>query len=249
MKNIARRLLQGLRQIYLSMRTPFQGIYPRWQDVPRRGAAFDDVAWSQAALAYARCMIERDTGSIPYEVTDEKALLPLLIALHPQSSVLDWGGAAGFGYLAVSHATGLTPRYVVVETAAVCDAARAFLPDVTFTTEIPEGRFDVVVLGSALQYVENWAALIGRLLELDPQFVLFTKTPAADVPTYITAQINMAGKSHPHWVWNASELTSYMETLGWRAVFRSACIGVVNQDNFPPSHRLVQPANLLFRRI
>jgi len=192
-------------------------------------------------------MIERDSGSVPYEVTDEKSLLPLLLALHPTASVLDWGGATGFGYLAIQHATDRSPRYTVVETEAVCAVGGELLPTVRFVTDIPAEQFDIVVLGSSLQYVEDWRALIGRLLRGNPRFVLLTKTPSGDIPTYVTAQTNMRG-SHPHWMWNTDELLSFMISNGFRCIFRSACVGAVNQDNFPPSHRLGQPANFLFER-
>lgn len=246
MLETARRIVRGLRQIRQSLKAPFRGIHANWADVPRKGNAFDDRAWAQSAVAYSRCMIERDASAVPYEVTDEKALLPLLLALHPNSRVLDWGGATGFGYLAIQHATSLSPNYTVVETEAICDAGRELLPQVRFLTTIPYESFDIIVLGSALQYVEDWRDLITQLLQCAPRFVLFTKTPAGNVPTYITAQVNMPGKAHPHWMWYATEILSFMSSNGYRCIFSSACVGAINQDNFPPSHRIGQPANFLF---
>jgi putative methyltransferase (TIGR04325 family) len=240
------RALRGLRQIRYSLRPPFEGIYPHFDDVPQKGAAFEDSEWAKSATAFSRFMAESNRGFIPYAVVGEHALLPLLVRLTSASRILDWGGATGFAYIAIQQATGLTPDYTIVEHPGVCDAGRAVMPEVRFLPQIPEESFDIVMIGAALQCVSDYRGLLERLATCKPRWFLFTRLPAGDIPTYATAQVNLHGKRHAHWLFNVRELVIHMYSLGYELVYRSAVADEINQDRFPESHRLLHPCNLLF---
>lgn len=241
------------------MRSPFAGVYARFADVPRLGQAFDDGGWVNTAVAYAKSFRERSASRfIPPDVVDEKALLPLLVAILAERGcvrIVDFGGAAGFSYLAMKAA--LSPDvavdYLVVEHRSVCDAGRELFAgegDIRFAPELPEPgeEIEIVLLGASLQYVEDYHLFLERLAKLRARYILFTKMPAGDIPTFATAQVNLPGKQHAHWLFNVREIAGLMDSAGYRLAFKSAVAGEVNQRTFASDHRLGQFCNLLFRR-
>ena len=107
---------------------------------------------------------------------------------------------------------------------------------------------------SALQYVENWRALIGKLADCQPEYFMFDALSAGDIPTYATAQ-NYYESKIPYWFFNIDDMITAMSSVNFKLLFRSARISTVlgqeqelPQSNFPEEYRLGNPCNLLFCR-
>jgi putative methyltransferase (TIGR04325 family) len=259
MKEIAKRLIpesvlqliRGIREAIYRVRQTYSGVYARFEDVAEDGAGYKDDVWPATAAQYSRSAVARNESSfIPGAVSNETALLPLLVSVSGASRVLDFGGATGFGYIAAKYGSLRSiDRYVVVEHPKVCAQGRQLFKGdakVEFVDHIPEEQFDLVLIGSALQYVADYQALLKRLADSKPRWILMTKLPAGDNVTFVTAQINLPGKIFANWLFNAQELVSVMASLDYRLVFRSANDGQVNQGRVEAKYRLPQFCNLLF---
>ncbi len=138
---------------------------------------------------------------------------------------------------------------MIVENPNVCAQGRELFKNdakVEFLEHIPEEQFDLVHIGSALQYVSDYKELLKRLTDLKPRWILMTKLPAGGNVTFVTAQVNLPGKRFTNWLFNAKELVRMMESLGYTLIFRSANDGQVNQGKVEPTYRLQQFCNLLF---
>ena len=101
--------------------------------------------------------------------------------------------------------------------------ARVFQNDerIRFSDTLPRGveKVDIVHLGSSLQYIEDWRALIGELARYRPHYFLLTDLLAGDIPTYATAQ-NYYGSKIPCWFFNIQEIISTVAGEGFRALWR-----------------------------
>ncbi|MCH7726519.1 MAG: methyltransferase, TIGR04325 family, partial [Planctomycetes bacterium] len=203
--------------------------------------------------------------TIPDSPAYGTSLLPFLASLiyEKQGSVriLDFGGNLGFAYVPVINGMEDSGNldYHVVEVQQICDmGTRIFADDhrVHFHTglssEIP--GVDVIHVGSTLQYMEDWTALIGQLAGYHPQYFLFTDLQAGDIPTYATAQ-NYYGSMIPCWFFNVHEIVDTMSNLGLSLIFKAThdvtILGKqrgLPQDNFPEEYRVGHPCSLLFCR-
>lgn len=233
------------------MRRTYSGVYARLEDVAAAGSGYEDKEWPATAVQYSRwAMAQNESRFIPAAVANETALLPLLVSLTRAKRILDFGGATGFSYIAAKYGSmrGIE-RYVVVEHPDVCAQGRELFKDdakVEFVDRIPHEQFDVVLIGSSLQYVSDYQGLLKQLADLKPRWVLFTKLPAGDNATFATAQVNLPGKTLASWLFNAGEIVSIMDRLDYKLVFRGAVDGTINQGQVEPRYRLQQFCNLLF---
>lgn len=259
MKEIAKRfmpefllqLARGIRETGYRMRTTYSGVYASFEDVAEVGGGHEDDEWARTCEQYSRWAIAKnESGFIPAAVSNETALLPLLISVSRATRILDFGGAMGFSYIAAKYgAMRGIDRYVIVEHPKVCALGRELFKDnvrVEFFERIPQEQFDVVLIGSSLQYISDYKGLLRTLTDLKPRWFLVTKLPAGENVTFVSAQVNLPGKRLASWLFNARELVSDMDSLNYKLIFRSANDGPVNQEKLEPKYRLGQFGNLLF---
>lgn len=120
-------------------------------------------------------------------------------------SILDWGGALGhYHALARALVPDLELDYHCRELPAVCQRGRAISPEVTFHEDDAclRRNYDLVLASGAIQYVEDWAALLTRLARAADRYLLITKVPVTDAASFVTLQ-------RPH------EYGYDTEYLGW----------------------------------
>lgn len=245
------QLFRAIRDTRYRMRRTYSGAYARIEDVTTTRGGYEDDEWPATAAQYSRwATAQNERAFIPAAVSNEVAFLPLLISVSRATRVLDFGGATGFSYIAAKYGAMRTvDRYVIVEHSNVCAQGRELFKDdakVEFLDRIPQEKFDVVLIGSALQYVSDYQGLLRQLTDSKPRWVLFTKLPAGENVTFVTAQVNLPGKTFAVWLFNVKELVSHMESLNYRLIFRSANDGQINQGKVEPKYRLQQYCNLLF---
>ena len=259
MKEIAKRVLpefllqlaRVIRETGYRMRPTYSGVYASFDDVAKVGGGYEDDEWPLTSAQYSRWAIAKnESGFIPAAVSNETALLPLLISVSRATRILDFGGATGFSYIAAKYGAmrGIN-RYVIVDHPKVCALGRELFKDdlrVEFFERIPQEQFDLVLIGSALQYVSDYKGLLKTLTDLKPRWFLFTKLPAGENVTFVSAQVNLPGMRFTSWLFNARELVSEMESLNYKLIFRSANEGSVNQEELESKYQIGRFCNLLF---
>ena len=248
----------------------WEGVYSNFQEVPICGSGCSGNKWIENSLKKIAAIHEdaRKKKTIPSvtKFRDRDGLLSVVAAIvcHERGGVkiLDFGGGIGFAYYQVAQSLPSRKNfeYHIVEMEAVAKAGRDFFkdePNIFFSDSLPEGdelTFDLVYLGSSLQYIERWETMLIQLCGYKPRYVLFTDLLAGDIPTFATAQIYYGSKI-PAWFFNVGEITDSMERLGYGLIFKSvyeATIrgkeGPLPQDNFEKKYQLDYPCNLLFCR-
>lgn len=223
------------------------GVYDRLADVPRTGAGFDGDVWirqCEARLAQLR----RDPRRAGAE------LLALLSATFPTTQplrVVDFGGGLGFTYVPLADQLGHADlAYHVVETAAVCAAGRrAFADDprIRFSTDLPPGPFDLAHVSTALQYVDDYAALLSDLTALTPRYLLLASLSIATGATFATAQHNVDGSVIPYWFLGLDEVEDLLRRAGYALRWRSSA-GPLPAHALPAGRVPATMAHLLFAR-
>lgn len=259
------RLVQTVRD-KLSRRVPnhvnipiWEGVYQSFADVPSFGGFGRDNwitpvrAETVAALQEARA--HHITSSAP---SGDRALLPLLVALlmqhHAPVRILDWGGGLGLSYAHVIGALLDASRveYHIVELPELVAEGRLMQEDhdsIMFHESVPAGvAFDIVYVSTALQYVNDYETLIRDLAAVGSPYLFLQRLSAGPIPTFATAQRNLAGSSIPYWFINIHELVALLVRCGYYLVFRSASDMIRDQAALPADHRLEHTVNLLFSR-
>ena len=108
---------------------------------------------------------------------------------------------------------------------------------------------DIVLVKNALEYVEDYAAVLKMLCGYRATWFLFVELHAGDFPTYASTQLNMPGTVIPCWFTNADEIVGIMKQAGYVLSFKDVMSEPVpSQRNFPEAFRLPssRPSVMLF---
>lgn len=160
---------------------------------------------------------------------------------------------AAYAYLR-STSPSLPPlEYRVIDNERSCRIATQLAggdPDVHFSSVLPDtlGTVDIVLMASALQFIEDYKRVLTRLAVLQPTCWLITFLPAGNIPTFVSGQLNIPGSVVPAWFFNLGDLVSAMAALDYRLVFRATLDRRFDMTNFPMSHRLERQCDLMFLR-
>jgi putative methyltransferase (TIGR04325 family) len=152
-------------------------------------------------------------------------------------SILDWGGALGhYHALARVLVPDLELDFHCKELPAVCEQGRRVSPEVTFheTDACLEQSYDLVLASGAVQYAADWAELFTRLARAARGYLLITKVPVTDVPSFVVLQ-----RAHRYgydteylgWALNRREIRTLAATVGVELVrefFLSATLEVAD---------------------
>ena len=97
---------------------------------------------------------------------------------------------------------------------------------IKFLSELPKtvSGIDIIHVGSALQYVENWRKMLKEFVRLKPSYILFTDLQAGDIPTYVTVQ-NYYDSKIPVWFFNISDIIKEFDGFNYKLVFKSTFRG------------------------
>lgn len=244
----------------------WEGVYRRFSEVPAEGPGFDGETWINNSLKKVTALreeVERN-APLPPPSNYREGLLPLLVALVYQEKgavrVLDFGGGVGLAYYQTIYALPQTEgvEYHIVEREAACKAGREFFGtaagNLFFHTELPPagGGFDIVYLGSVLQYIEDWRQLLSQLCVLSRRYLLLVDVYAGNIPTFASVS-HYYGSKIPAWLLNIEELIHAVNSVGYELIFKGvyhpAIWGVeqiLPMQNFEQRYQLKQPCNLLF---
>lgn len=251
------------------MKNPlWEGVYDSFKDVPVAGPGFAGSDWienSSEKLSNYKSLAG-SANSIPSVIGYTESLLPVIAAIvkgrNKQVKVLDFGGGLGFSFYQTRQALATKENFDlhVVDIEEVCVAGkRLFLdePQIKFhssLTDIQTERFDVVHIGSSLQYIEQWQAQLSALCQFDSQYILMANIPAGNIQTFATAQ-NYYDSKIACWFFNVEDLCKTMLDNGYDLAFKSSYFtkvyGVEQPyplDNFEPEYRVKYPCMLLFQK-
>lgn len=114
--------------------------------------------------------------------------------------------------------------------------------------------FDIIHIGSTLQYIEDWQGILKRLtIQFNPSYFVFSDLQAGEVPTFVSHQI-FYGKKIPHLFLNIKAFENYLKDdlefeLMFKTKFSRPIMGqeeIFPNQSLPETHRIDRPLNLFF---
>jgi putative methyltransferase (TIGR04325 family) len=246
----------------------WEGVYQEWGDAPEVGDAFNEEQWLSDQVANVTREIEllgTDSNSISSVAISRDYILPVVTALagiQLSSSgikILDFGGglASSYALLMASLTRTNNVEFHIVESKGVCEKAEEVLVSHTnlhFHSSLPSPpeRFEIIHVGRAFQYIDDWRGLLAAFAALCPKYLVLTGVLAGDITPFVSNQNYYGCKIRVRFL-NLSEMIAVAEKLGFRLVYKALHFskrlgkeGALPMDNFPLERRLEHPCQLLF---
>ena len=237
----------------------WKGIYNSFNEVPIKGSGF--LSDWNADKAINRTIKAQETGA-----RFQEYLLPAVVAMAYDSEesneqpfiVFDVGGGAGNSFPAVRNALSNSVKldYRVIDNYRVCSIGRDLYTDssISFYENIPENKIcNVMHVGSALQYIDDYKLFIQELANTKPRYFLFSDVFAGEIPTFVTGE-HYFDSVIPFRFFNLSELVTLIEKMGYRLILKTeydrTMVGQRDPlplDSLPEIYRLKYSHHLLFK--
>ncbi|MCL5436155.1 MAG: methyltransferase, TIGR04325 family [Patescibacteria group bacterium] len=162
--------------------------------------------------------------------------------------VLDFGGALGvyYHYIKKVLPPDVALEYHITETEKICKLGQKLTPEISFHDHsLPDGHFDLIMLSSTLQYIQDWQALLQKLPPTD--YLYLPRTPVTSGHVF-TVKDRFGGVSRPiiFEVRNRKEMEKFILNLGYQEVTEFPLPGFPKVKNAPGD---IAYANWLFKKI
>ena len=200
------------KRVKRSMNRIFAGVYKTIRDVPVINEGYNNKKWLENI--YSQTILKINSIRKAKFIIDAAQrnnitnLLPLLTSIsaqnHGKTSILDFGGGMGEGYVECLKCLSNTDCFFhVVDTHSNNEfAKKIFLSDSRiefYDIDIPDDllKVNIVNIGSSLQYVDDYKSILSTLIKKKPEYIFFSDTFMGEMPTFATMQVNMKGKGIP----------------------------------------------------
>ncbi len=240
----------------------WSGVYETFSAVPAQGNGFVHQRWVEKSIA----RLEVATRSLDPRPSAEYPIADAIIGAWNGTDVvrvLDVGG--NLGQLALDtqrRLPGVSMEWTVIERADLLTVVseRVTLPsDVTFHTsyeELQGKRFDVLHLGSVVQYFDEWEDELTRIctnyLKEYAWMAISDAMASAEIETFVTRQ-SYYESGLPMRFLSINELLNHLKALGFSLVLlepyvTSSTASYYPEVELPPERQISYPHNMILRR-
>lgn len=240
----------------------WDGVHTSFDEVVADEDGFVHPRWVEKSVARLRSELASDAPSPSAQYSLAGAVLAAAAATS-SASVLDVGGNLGQTALDVRRRlpNSIIDWTVVEREDLLTEATQHVqLPsDIEFVPDLSalRGRtFDVLHLGSVLQYFEDWrgdlASLTRDHTHVGSWLVISDAMVGASIPSFVTRQAYYERGLPMHFL-NLGELISWTSELGYRLMLQEPYLTphtskYYPEQSLPSSHRIEHPLNLVLRR-
>lgn len=246
----------------------WEGVFSSFGEAGGDLDAFDTEVWinkQKEKILNLHAKVQSNTSLVDAAISKDYPLplvTALLLGVQEKISILDYGGGMGAQYLdilakipeALSRVT-----YTIVEGEATIQnvplAIKASYP-LKFYQKLDtlERGFDILHIGSTLQYIEDWKELLGQLIDrFKPHYLVFSDLLAGDISTFVSHQI-FYGKKIPVRFLNFPEIFAWVTEKGYQCLFKSFFqANILGQENLPSDalpekNRLQKSRHCVFKK-
>lgn len=252
------------RKLLKEKQYTFQGVYDSLEDAKSLTSnGYEDTNWIENMYHEAKEQlheVEQKSTSLPIAKPGSRhhELLPFLLATISSNkeiyNVVDVGGGFGVSYINSMIYTNISKKikFHIIETLPMYTKGKELFKEndnIYIYHSIPKDlqNIDVINIGSALQYVNNYSNYLQELLSMKPTYLLLTDHFMGEMKTYTTKQINMPGVEIAYQIFNLQEIVEIIAKQGYTLVYQSTNY----QDhpfNVPVEYKVDSSCNLLFSR-
>lgn len=198
----------------------FNGVFESFSEVE------DHQPWTREPyLAASRQLLhECRDRRMPPGSAGSNAVLAMILNNSSSSlpRVLDWAGGTGLRYWTIRPSLNRPVAWHVVdkpELAALSREVMGETGELSFSDGWPpaEPRFEIALVYSSLQYVEDQAALLRSIASYRPRHIVLSRLMATRRAAYVTRQ-RVHGFDTPCKVASLDEVSSTLAASGYRSV-------------------------------
>ena len=164
------------------------------------------------------------------EVSGRFNILPILVLSFNKSdiSILDYGGGANPAYSYIKNSTKIETQTCVIEQEVFCKKIKNKIPKgykerVKYYSSLDyleKKDFDIVCFNSSIQYLEDFKEKLDKVIELNPSYILITRTNFhMGEENYFALEHYPAGSSHPYIFFSYPRFIELLETRNFSLVF------------------------------
>ena len=241
----------------------WEGVYKTFQDVEDISPTpYESEIWIKKQIDEVESNINSSsTNSFiqPIAISNDYSL-PLVVAIISSkknlTNILDFGGGLAVSYFPLRKMISDDVKlfFKVIENNKLCNIGKKLFSayeEIDFESEIPiDQHYDIIHCGSSFHYVEKWSEMLHRFISNNPEFIIFSDLPAADIETFVTIQ-NYYGNKIPVNFWNLEEFINSLNSLGYKLIFKSRIFSKYLDylKDFPQPYRLGYFSQLIFQKI
>jgi putative methyltransferase (TIGR04325 family) len=240
----------------------WSGVHRSFDELEDEGGGFVHPRWLEKSVE----RLDRAREATTAAPSAEYPILDAILGAWDGTGVvdiLDVGGNLGQLALDVRRRAPAVPTtWTVLERQDLLDAARLLtrLPEeVEFQSDrvhLAGRRFDVLHLGSVLQYFEDWrgelAALCDDHARSDAWLVISDAMAGDGISSFVTRQAYYELGLRMHFL-NLNELIEHLAVLGFRPILMEPYLTPLTSSYYPEQDlpeglRIAHPLNLVLRR-
>ena len=246
----------------------FEGVYGDFSEIPDLTAYDSDSSITDGFDEVLVKLNKHQSVQFISSANDRSQitnLLPLLFASvnHRKKSVLDYGGGLGSTYIDCLNSVNMDGvEYHIFDLPETMEMGRKLFPDTASTSDKKSYNidfvgnisqvetFDIIYMGSVLQYLPDYSTVLLSLIKKKPQYFLITDNFMGDHATFATAQVNMTRRRMAYWIFELKEIVTLFEKNNYRLQYKSTNYQPFhNFNNFTVEYRINDSYNLLFEKL
>jgi len=235
----------------------FEGCFDSFQEAEGSLDFFESDSYMEKVLSRLRDALTKQP------TTNDYILTPIAGALWAEKgdlTVLDYGGGAGISFLPLQDLPNL--RFDVFDNPSVCALGKQYVETLESkghikfhqSRETLAPHYNLVHLGSVIQYVKEVSELLSFIASKDPDYILVSDTMVGTKRSFVTTA-NWHGHRHPHRFFSFADLIELFDrnsySLSLKMPFIPEIAGVrsfYDMSNLPIDCRVDHALHLLFRR-
>jgi putative methyltransferase (TIGR04325 family) len=182
-------------------------VYKAVDEMPKNMGTYDNKEWISKQID----RVNNFDKEVDMSIKRNKVLIDLVKNIKKEKIVIvDIGGGFGLTYIPLKKETSKSLDYKIIEGKHVSNAANIFFEDnneLSFFSKIEKIKnVDIVYIRSSLQYVENWEKTVNQIINLKPEYVVFSHLAAGDInESFLTVQL-WGNQEIPYWVIKEKDL-------------------------------------------
>ncbi len=171
--------------------TIWTGFYKSFQDfdTKKTKSIFDSKRWINNELAKIKNKKNK------FQILNEDLILNLILSLSfseiNKISILDIGGSLGSTYYKLNKNIQKKSIYYIYEKDSIVRAGSKFFKNkknINFYNKLPNKKIDIIIIKSAIHYIEDWKSLLEQLNIYDFKMILIFDLPSTLLKTHVKKQ-------------------------------------------------------------
>ncbi|MFC1664777.1 methyltransferase, TIGR04325 family [Pseudomonadota bacterium] len=234
----------------------WEGIFNCFEEIEEAQDIFSSTLYQKNIRKKIERLQAQTTSDAEYPLY---GLIRILMTNKKKVKVLDFGGGAGESFYSMPDTVRNNNAldFHVYDNKEMCLLGETLKNDnsnLKFFNIKPTSKYDIIHLGSSLQYVEHWGSLLCDLISMSSEFILISDAFTGEIPSFVTAQ-DYYGMKTPFWFLNLKEVNSVFTENGYDLVMKLPYIPLVrgnrefyDMTNFPAKNRIPFSLHLLYTR-